>query len=77
MKFLEHMMRKQGFESLILTGHFESWNVRRKQRITHLASLNKWMAEEDFGEIKKIGEKLLRVTKNSKLWRPLIANVLK
>lgn len=53
LKFLGHIIRKEGMEKLILTRQIEGKKERRKQCITYLARLSKWMEEQGLGEITK------------------------
>lgn len=47
-------MMEEILENLLLTGGNEAKNDRRKQRLTYLVSLSKWMATVlGLGEIKK------------------------
>lgn len=51
LKILGHIMRKEGLENLILTGHTEGKRDSGIQRITCLTSLCKWLAEQRLGKI--------------------------
>ena len=78
LQFLEHVMRKEGLENLAITGRIDGTGSRGRPRRTYLESLSKWMAEgipERAGEMKK--QDLLKATKDRKLWRTMIADVLK
>lgn len=61
-------------EHLTLT-HVESKRVKGKQHVIYLTSCE-WMAEQELGE-KLRGQTLYRATNDRKLWRAMIANVLK
>ena len=78
LQFLEHIMRKERLENLTLTGRIEGKRSRGRQRLTYLGSLSKWMAaqlpERERGKVSE--QALLRTTKNRKLWRTMIADVL-
>lgn len=67
-------MRKEGLENRILTGQTGGKRDRRNQCIACLISLNKWMAEQELGEITKRENLLIRVTKDIKLWRVVIVH---
>lgn len=69
-------MRKTGLENLIHTGQIESKKVRGKQYKTYLVNLNKWMVEQGLRKMTK-KQNLLRAMEARKLWRAMIANVLK
>lgn len=69
-------MRKEGLKSLILIRQIEVKRNRAKQHITYLASLSEWMTEQGLGEMVK-RHKILRAARDRKLWRDMIANVLK
>lgn len=43
--FLEHIIRNVGLENLTPTGHIESKNGSRNQRLTYLTSSCEWMGE--------------------------------
>lgn len=51
LKFLEHIMRKESLENLILTGQIGGKSARRKQSVAYLMGLNKWMVEKCLGGI--------------------------
>lgn len=53
LKFIGHVMRKMGLESLILTGQIDGKKERGKQSLTYLLSLRKWILEYDLGEMRK------------------------
>lgn len=42
--FSEKMMKKEGFENLILTARIQGKRDRRKKRVTYLTNLYKWLA---------------------------------
>lgn len=43
LKFIEHIMRKEGLVNLTHRGHTEDMRDRVKQQVTYLKSLWKWM----------------------------------
>eukprot|EP00795_Rhopilema_esculentum_P009669 gene9669-biopygen2063 len=69
---------KRNLENLTLTGRIEGKRSRGRQRLTYLGSLSKWMAAElPERERAKVSEQeLMRRTRDRKLWRTMIANVL-
>jgi hypothetical protein len=79
LKFLGHVMRKEGLENLILTGHIEGKKSRGRQRLMFLQSLNNWMVEQVAEREKKNVsiQGMIRTTKDRHLWKSMIANVLK
>ena len=46
LKFLGHVMRKEGLENLVLTGKIEGSRGRGRPRETYMSSLCKWMREQ-------------------------------
>lgn len=65
---------QDGLEN-ILRGQIECIRDKRKQRVTYLGSMTKWMTEQRLGEIAG-REHLLRATRDRKLRRALISYVL-
>lgn len=63
-------------ENLTITDHIEGKKYRGSQRATYLRSLCKWIGVQGSGALAK-GEKSLRTTRDRKLWRDLIAYILK
>lgn len=59
-----YIMNKEG---LILTGQIENKFVKKKKHTTYLECFSKWIREQ---------QKILSATKNKKLWRVIIVNVL-
>ena len=70
---------KESVENLTLTGLIEGKKNRGRPRIKYLTSLSTWMAERvpegQRGGMKE--QELLRRTKDRKLWKAMIAHVLK
>ena len=66
-------------ENLTLTGRIEGKKSRGRPRIKYLTSLSTWIAERvpegQRGGMKE--QELLRRTKERKLWKAMIAHVLK
>lgn len=69
-------MRKERLDNLTLTGCNEDKMDRRKEKVTYLMSMFKWMTAQVLGAtVKK--QTLRKGTKNMKLWRPITTHVLK
>lgn len=68
-------MRTEGFENLTHAGHIVGNRERGKQRITYPRRLCKWMTEHGRGAIVK-RQTLLSATKDYKLWRVMIGQIL-
>lgn len=49
MRFLGHMLRKEGLVNLTLTGYSEGKRRRGKREVAFLARLCKWSAEQGIG----------------------------
>jgi len=77
MKFMGHIMRKEGLENLTLTGRIEGRRGRGRQRITFLGSLKDYVEKTlPSRERKKARtEEFLHLTRDRKLWRTMIAQV--
>ena len=75
LKFLGHIMRKEGLENLILTGRIEGGRDRGKQRATYLTGLSEWMTGRGMREAGS--QPLLRASRYRGKWRAMIAYVLK
>lgn len=69
LRFLGHIMRKEGLETSTLTRHIEG-----KVQVIYLTSLSKWMVEKQGRGLAK-AEMLLRSTRDGKLWRAMVAHV--
>ncbi len=79
LEFLGHVMRKESLENLTLTGRIEGKKSRGGPRIKYLTSLSTWLAEHvPEGQRRGMKEQeLLKRTKERKLWKAMIAHVLK
>ncbi|MGX9987587.1 reverse transcriptase domain-containing protein [Soonwooa purpurea] len=75
LKFLGHVMRKEGLENLILTGRIEGGRDRGKQRTTYLKGLSEWMMGRGMGDTGS--QALLRASRDRGKWKAMIAYVLK
>ena len=73
LKFLGHILRKDGFENLVLTGRIEGTRSRGRKRVMWLSNLKDWLKER--GAEHKATE-LLEMAYNRELWHDMIANVL-
>lgn len=69
-------MKKEGLGYLILPGLNEGKRNRGKQRVSYLTNLYEWMAENVQRGLLK-SEKILRTTKDRKLYRAMITHILK
>ena len=78
LKFLGHIMRKEGLGNQCLTGCIKGTRSRGRQCLTYLGSLSKWTIEQvPEREKEKMKElQLLRATNERKWWRAMIAFVL-
>lgn len=70
LKLLGNIIRKEGLENLTHTGHFKD-KRREKFRVTYLTSLCEWFVKQEQKETVK-GQKLLKATKDRKLWSAMI-----
>ena len=80
LKFLGHTMRKEGLENLTLTGQTEGKRSQGWQRLTYFKGLNNWVAEQMKQGDRPLGmtkSRILRTTRDRKLWRIMIAKDLK
>ena len=74
LKFLGHIMRKEGLENLTLTGQIEGKRSRGRQRLIYLEGLNNWVAEQMKQEDRPSGmtkSRMLSTTRDRKLWRTM------
>ena len=66
LKFLGHIMRKNGLEELILTGSVDGKRSRGRQREKYFTNLNRWVTgqlpKREKGKVKEIN--LLRTAKD-------------
>ena len=72
MKFLGHMVRKDGLENLALTGKIAGKRSRGRRRTMWMTSLNEWLTANG---VKQQGVNLLKNARSRKLWQNMIANV--
>ena len=78
-KFVGHIMRKEGLANLTIPLKIEEKRSRGRQRLTYLESLSKWMAAQlpKNKKSKMSLQKLLKTARDRKLWRrTIIAYVL-
>lgn len=76
MKFIEHIMRKDGLANNILIRHIEDKMDRRRNLVTYLISLCEWMDERRVGALAK-RQMLLRSTRDGRWRRDIMAYALK
>lgn len=74
LKFLGHVMRKEGMENLTLTGRIEGMRSRGRQRLTLMGSLSGWLGQYVNSEKVTVKE-LFRMTRDRWAWKSLIADV--
>ena len=72
MKFLGHVMRKEGLENLALTGKIDGKRSRGRRRVMWLSSLKKWLEGKG---VEHTETELLKKANNRNLWHTMIANV--
>ena len=72
MRFLGHVIRKEGLENLALTGQIEGKRTRGRQRILWMNGLVGWIQE--IGITIKETE-LIHMTKNRELWQRMVPKV--
>ena len=73
LKFLGHLLRKEGLENLSLTGKIEGKRGRGRKRILWMDSLKKWLEEkgiEDSGS-----QAIMHKARDRELWNSMIAKV--
>ena len=71
MRFLGHVIRKDGLENLALTGKIEGKNGRGRKRMLWMTSLNAWIAERG---IRHQEVELIKRARNRELWHAMIAH---
>ncbi|XP_042883267.1 uncharacterized protein LOC122260182 [Penaeus japonicus] len=78
LEFVGHIMRKNKYENLALTGRIEGKRSRGRQRITYLNSLSTWMAGQipESERSRVMGLEMLKTSKNRELWRSMTAYIL-
>ena len=72
MRFLGHLIRKDGLENLALTGKIEGKRGRGRKRMLWMTSLNAWIAERG---IRHQEVELIEKARNRELWHAMIAFV--
>ena len=72
MRFLGHVIRKDGLENLALTGNIEGKRGRRRKRTLWMTSLNAWIPEKG---IRHQEMELIKKATNRELWHAMIAYV--
>ena len=65
MRFLGHVIRKDGLENLALTGKTEGKRGRGRKRRLWMTSLNAWIAER---AIRHRAVELIKKARNRDLW---------
>ena len=72
LRFLGHVIRKDGLENLALTGKIEGKRSRGRKRMLWMASLNAWLAERG---IRQQEVELIKKARNRELWQAMIAHI--
>ena len=72
LRFLGHVIRKDGQENLALTGKLEGKRSRGRNRMVWMTSLNAWIAERG---IRHQEVELIQKARNRELWHAMIAQV--
>ena len=72
MRFIGHVIRKEGLENLALTGMIEGKRGRGRKRMLWMTSLNAWIAERS---IRHQEVELIEKARNRELWHAMIAYV--
>ena len=72
MRFLGHVIRKDGLENLALTGKIEGRRGRGRKRTLWMTSLNAWIAERGIRHQEK---ELIKKARNRELWHAMITHV--
>ena len=74
LRFLGHVIRKEGLEDLALTGKIDGKRSRGRKRISWLAGLNEWVAERS-QQGRDVD--LINKARSRELWKLMIADVLR
>ena len=72
LKFLGHIIRKDGFENLVLTGKIEGKRSRGRKGVTWMSSMKDWLQERgaEYQEVE-----MLEKAKDRELWHDMITIV--
>ena len=73
MRFLGHLMRKDGSENLALTGKIEGKRSRKRKWSLWMANLNEWIGER---RVKYWEVTLFDRARDRELWKSMIAHVI-
>ena len=73
MRFLGHLMRKDGLENLALTGKIEGKRSRGRKRSLWMANLNEWIGERG---VKYQEVALFEKARDGELWKPMITHII-
>jgi hypothetical protein len=71
-EFLGHIIRKDGFENLAITGKIEGKRSRGRRRITWMSSVKEWLKDRGVNHQEV---ELLEKARHRKLWHDMIAYV--
>ena len=73
MRFVGHLMRKDGLENLALTGNIEGKRSRGRKWSLSMANLNEWIGERG---VKCHEVELYEKARDRELWKSMIAHVI-
>ena len=73
MRFLGHLMRKDGLENLALTGKIEGKRNRGRKWSLWMANLNEWIEERG---VKYQEVELCEKARDREMWKSMIAHVI-
>ena len=73
MRFLGHLMRKDGLENLALTGKIEGKRSRGRKWSLWMANLNEWIGERG---VKYQEVALFETARDRELWKSMIAHII-
>ena len=73
MRFLGHLMRKDGLENLALTGKIEGMSSRGRKQSLCMANLNEWIGER---RVKYQEVALFEKARDRELWKSMITHVI-
>ena len=73
MRFLGHLMRKDGLENLVLTGKIEGKRSRGRQWSLCMANLNEWIGDrgDKYQEVA-----LFKKARDRELWKSMITHII-
>ena len=72
MRFLGHLMRKDGLENLALTGKLEGKRNKGRKQSLWVANLNEWIGEKG-AKYQEVA--LFEKARDRELWKSMIAHI--